>query len=63
MIKNKNDQLPIIYIGPFNAEYTKDDFVDTVSVLNNESIDKINDIEYTSIASGTKEYNVYLNLE
>ena len=43
MIKNKNDQLPIIYIGPFNAEYTKDDFVDTVSVLNNESIDKINE--------------------
>lgn len=42
MIKNKNDQLPIIYIGPFNAEYTKDDFSDSVSVLNNESIDKIN---------------------
>lgn len=26
-------------------------------------IKKINDIEYTSVASGTKEYNVYLNLE
>ena len=26
-------------------------------------IKKISDIEYTSIASGTKEYNVYLNLE
>ena len=26
-------------------------------------IKEISDIEYTSIASGTKEYNVYLNLE
>lgn len=26
-------------------------------------IKKISDIEYTSVASGTKEYNVYLNLE
>ena len=26
-------------------------------------IKKISDIEYTSIANGTKEYNVYLNLE
>ena len=28
-----------------------------------KNIKKINDKEYTSIASGTKEYNVYLNLE
>ena len=28
-----------------------------------KDIKKINDIEYTSIASGTREYNVYLNLE
>lgn len=28
-----------------------------------KNIKKINDIEYTSVASGTKEYNVYLNLE
>lgn len=28
-----------------------------------KDIKKISDIEYTSIASGTKEYNVYLNLE
>lgn len=28
-----------------------------------KDIKKINDIEYTSIARGTKEYSVYLNLE
>ena len=28
-----------------------------------KNIKKINDIEYTSIACGTKEYNVYLNLK
>ena len=27
------------------------------------NIKKISDMEYTSVASGTKEYNVYLNLE